>query len=182
MLLPRRSIRRLRPVRTLVHAGLAAALALTVASGAVGQQGAESGVVRTTISGQALGGFVLPVTPLEHELSIRGHRAWAWSVDDTQRLVVEGEVAIEFGSYRFRADEAVVWINRLPSAQGEITQFAIYFDEVREPTQRAGLTAGGRDLLVTGSAIGPVTLGTANLDRAAAPRSPVLVAAARRRA
>jgi lipopolysaccharide export system protein LptA len=180
VLLPRRSIRRLRPVRTLVHAGLAAALALTVASGAVGQQGAESGVVRTTISGQALGGFVLPVTPLEHELSIRGHRAWAWSVDDTQRLVVEGEVAIEFGSYRFRADEAVVWINRLPSAQGEITQFAIYFDEVREPTQRAGLTAGGRDLLVTGSAIGPVTLGTANLDRAAAPRSPVLVAAERR--
>ena len=142
-------------MRTLLRAALLAAFgAASAMTSASSQQTAESGVVRTRISGQALGGFVLPVTPLEQELSIRGHRAWAWSVDDTQRLVVEGEVAIEFGSYRFRADEAVVWINRLPSSRGEITQFAIYFDEVREPTQRAGLTAGGRDLLVTGSAIG----------------------------
>ncbi len=139
-------------MRTLLRAALLAAFAAASAmTSASAQQAAESGVVRTRISGQALGGFVLPVTPLEHELSIRGHRAWAWSVDDTQRLVVEGEVAIEFGSYRFRADEAVIWINRLPSSRGEITQFAIYFDEVREPTQRAGLTAGGRDLLVTGT-------------------------------
>ncbi len=158
----------------LVPFALAAWLGAAAATSA--QDGAP-GTIRTPISGSSLGGFVLPVTPLEEDLAIGGRRAWAWTVDDTQRLVVRDEVAVSFGSYRFRSDEAVIWINRLPSARGEITQFAIYFAEVREPTQRAGLTAGGKDLLVTGSAIGPTTLSVADLVRGPAPRNATLVAA-----
>jgi len=141
------------------------------------QDPTPAGTVRMPVSGASLGGFVLPVTPLAEDLELRAARAWVWSVDDTQRLVLEGDVFIEFGSHRFRGDEAVVWINRLPTAEGLVNQFAIHFDEVREPTERAGLTAGGRDLLVTGSGRGAVVLKVAALERRAAPRTPELAAA-----
>lgn len=130
-----------------------------------------AGQVAVPIRGDSLGGFVLPVQPLAEALSIRATRAWAWTVDDTQRLQLAGDVAVEIGSYRFRAAEAIAWINRIPSAQGTITQFALYFEEASEPTQRAGLSAGGRDLLVTGSTRGGTTLGVASIERRAPPRS-----------
>lgn len=138
---------------------------------------APAGTVRMPVAGTSLGGFVLPVAPLAGDLELRAARAWVWSVDDTQRLVLEGDVFVEFGSHRFRADEAVVWINRLPTADGLVNQFAIHFDEVREPTERAGLTTGGRDLLVTGCGRGGVVLKVASLERRAAPRTPALAAA-----
>ncbi|MHC4869289.1 MAG: hypothetical protein ACYTE2_06355 [Planctomycetota bacterium] len=163
-----------------VLAALASLLPVAIAPAQTPAQDSDvapAGTVRMPVSGGSLGGFVLPVTPLVEDLELRAARAWVWSVDDTQRLVLQGDVFVEFGSHRFRADEAVVWINRLPTAEGLVNQFAIHFAEVREPTERAGLTAGGRDLLVTGSGRGNVVLKVASLERRAAPRTKELAAA-----
>lgn len=126
------------------------------------------------VSGESLGGFVIPVEPVASNIHIDAVRGWAWTSDDTKRLQVEGDVRIRFGGYNFSAADAVVWINRIPSAQGVINQIAIYFPKADEPTRRAGLGASGSDLLVTGSTRGEVTLGVTLLDRAAPPSNPTL--------
>ena len=112
------------------------------------------------INGTSLGGFVLPILPISHDLRMDARKAVEWTVDDTKRLLLEGDVEIELGSYDFRAKTAVVWINRLPSAQGMVTQLAVWFPSVSEPTRRAGLGASGRDVLVTATFDGKVKLRT----------------------
>src|SRR5690554_297828 len=63
------------------------------------------------ITGDRLSGFVLPVEPLDADIRIKSLRGSAWSVDDTRRLLLEGDVVIEIGNYQFDAQRAVVWIN-----------------------------------------------------------------------
>ncbi|MDG1360020.1 MAG: hypothetical protein P8P71_06230 [Phycisphaerales bacterium] len=119
---------------------------------------------RVAIDGSSLGGFVLPILPVQHDLEIDAKKATRWSVDDTQRLVLEGDVEIVLGTYAFRADLALVWINRLPTKDGLVTQAAFWFPEVSEPTRRAGLGASGRDVLVTATIDGKVALRTILLE------------------
>ena len=111
-----------------------------------------------TITGDRLGGFVLPIEPISSELTMTCNIARRWVVDDTQRLLLSGDVNIDLGSYAFYADSAVIWINRLPSSKGLVNQIAIWFPRVSEPTRRAGLGASGRDVLVTASTLGSIRL------------------------
>ena len=113
---------------------------------------------KVLITGDRLGGLVLPIEPIKSDLILGTTETWRWVVDDTQRLLLKGEVNIDLGSYAFSAKEAVVWINRLPSEQGLVNQVAIWFTDVSEPTRRAGLGATGRNVLVTASLIGKVRL------------------------
>ena len=122
-------------------------------------------VREVAIDGTSLGGFVLPVLPIAHDLRMSSQRATEWTVDDTKRLLLEGDVAIELGSYDFRAESAVVWINRLPSAKGLMTQFVAWFPSVSEPTRQAGMGASGRDVLITATIDGAVRLSAVVLDR-----------------
>ena len=131
---------------------------LTLASTAPGQR-----TIR--IAGDRLSGVVLPVEPLDGDIELHALRGWAWTVDDTKRLILEGDVTVRIAGFRFDSDAAAVWINRLPSGLGLINQIAVYFDEVDNPTHRAGLGVAGRRLLVTGSARGEVTLDVALLQR-----------------
>ena len=110
------------------------------------------------IEGDRLGGFVLPIEPITSELVLSCNNANRWKVDDTQRLLLRGDVNIDMGSYAFAADTAVIWINRLPSEKGLVNQVAIWFPSVSEPTRRAGLGASGRDVLVTASTLGAIRL------------------------
>ena len=119
---------------------------------------------RVAIDGSSLGGFVLPILPVQHDLEIDAKKATNWTADDTQRLVLEGDVEIVLGTYAFRADLALVWINRLPTKDGLVTQAAFWFPEVSEPTRRAGLGASGRDVLVTATIDGKVALRTILLE------------------
>ena len=119
---------------------------------------------RVAIDGSSLGGFVLPILPVQHDLEIDAKKTTRWTVDDTQRLVLEGDVEIVLGTYAFRADLALVWINRLPTKDGLVTQAAFWFPEVSEPTRRAGLGASGRDVLVTATIDGKVALRTILLE------------------
>ncbi len=121
---------------------------------------------RVAIDGSSLGGFVLPILPVQHDLEIDARRVWDWTVDDTKRLYLEDDVEVTLGTYAFRADAALIWINRLPTEDGLVTQVAFWFPKVSEPTRRAGLGASGQDVLVTATISGTVRLRTVLLDKA----------------
>ncbi|MHC4990944.1 MAG: LPS assembly protein LptD [Planctomycetota bacterium] len=128
------------------------------------------------ITGDRLSGFVLPVEPLDGEIRLEALRGWSWTVDDTKRLVLEGDVRVTIGGRLLQSSTAVFWINRIPSADGLINQLAVYFDEASNPQRRAGMGAEGRNLLVTASARGEVTLVVSSLE----PRQPRSSATLRR--
>jgi hypothetical protein len=110
------------------------------------------------VTGERLTGIVLPIEPLSADIELFASRARAWTVDDTQRLLLQSDVVARINGYEFAATQATVWINRLPSDSGTINQIAVFFDAVTNPANRAGLGIAGRDLLVTGSARGEVRL------------------------
>jgi hypothetical protein len=141
-------------------AGLVA-LGLLVGSLASAQVATAQETGRTIqITGDRLGGFVLPVLPVESDIILNGLQSWTWKVDDTLRIQLEGDVQIDVGGYAFSAGEALVWINRIPSADGLVNQLAVYFTSVEEPTRRAGLGVTGEDVLIVGTARGEVSLAT----------------------
>jgi len=124
---------------------------------------AQRGEIR--ITGDRLSGVVLPVEPIAADIELIALRAFAWEVDDTRRLILEQDVVIRIGQFEFISDQAAVWLNRIPSADGLINQIAVYFDEVQDPTRQAGMGASGRRLLVTGSARGAVRLNVSLVER-----------------
>ena len=126
------------------------------------------------ITGDRLSGFVLPIEPSRSDAQFHALRAWAWTVDDTKRLVLRGDVRIHIGTYEFNSPNAVVWINRIPSAEGLINQIALYFDSVSNPTNQAGLSAGGDQLLVTASTRGEVTLNVALMQEGMPPQKALM--------
>ncbi len=126
------------------------------------------------ITGQSLGGFVLPIEPVVSDIIISAVRGWSWDVDDTKRLQIEGDVSIKFGGYFFSSTDAVIWINRIPSADGLINQIAVHFPKAREPTRRAGLGASGSDLLVTGSTRGDIKLSVTVMENRAPPANAIM--------
>ena len=87
------------------------------------------------VPGDRLSGSVLPVEPIASDITLDALRAWTWTVEDTTCLQLEGQVRILVGDYAFGGDAAVVWINRIPSAQGPINQIAAYFDRLEDPSQ-----------------------------------------------
>ena len=151
--------------------GLLVALVVTVPAGAQGT---------AAITGDRLTGFVLPVEPVDTGIRITALRAWAWSVDDTRRLLVEGDVRVQVGGYDIDGDAAVVWINRIPSADGLINQLAVYFTHVRNPAGRSGLGVSGTGVLLTASARGTVMLDVARLERRPPSNTQVIRRAQRR--
>ncbi|MFM7133810.1 MAG: hypothetical protein ACKO0W_05780, partial [Planctomycetota bacterium] len=137
--------------------GIGIALCIALSSGpALAQDAAPT--ARKTIDGTSLGGFVLPMRPVDSPCSITALRGDAWKDDDTQRLLLEGDVRVSVGGYLFSAPRALVWINRLPIGGSAATQIAVWFERAEEPTRRAGLGASGKDLLVTATYSGATEL------------------------
>jgi lipopolysaccharide assembly outer membrane protein LptD (OstA) len=134
--------------------GLAVAWAVLAASVASAQSTVQ-------ITGDRLGGFVLPIEPLMGNIEMSARNATTWSIDDTKRVLLSGDVKIRIGSREFRAQEAAIWLNRLPSQSGLINQIAVFFDEVGGPATNDNITAN--ELLVTGSARGDVRLDVSRL-------------------
>ena len=164
--------------RTRPHLTLAAAPALLTAALAGGGAAlvlaptahSASQIEGVPVTGDRLGGFVIPVEPGERPARFNATRANLWKVDSTQRLYLQGQVNVQLGAYDFYAESAVVWIERIPSAKGVITQFAVWFPQTSEPTKAAGLGAGGTNLLITGSTLGETTL-SAVITTPEAPRN-----------
>ena len=140
-----------------------------------------AGAQRTAnVTGDRLTGFVLPIEPVDGSIDITALRAWAWVIDDTRRLMLDGGVRIRVGGYDIQGKTAVVWINRIPSAAGLINQLAVYLPEVQNPANRSGLGLSGKDVLMTASTRGPVTLDVARLDDRPPPPTGLLRQAERR--
>lgn len=119
---------------------------------------AHAQVERARIEGDRLGGFVIPTEPGVWPITLRATSAHVWKVDSTQRVYLTGRVGVNLGTYDFTATSAVLWIERIPSAKGLITQIAVWFPETMEPTKAAGLGAGGSNLFITASTYGDVSL------------------------
>lgn len=117
------------------------------------------------VRGDRLSGVVLPVRPRATDISIKGLRANAWTVDDTKRLLVEKSVTITIGAYTFESESAVVWINRMPTDAGVVSQIAVYIPKLAKSSRRRGLGAHGENMLVVGSTRGSVSLDVALLKR-----------------
>jgi hypothetical protein len=147
-------------------AAATAALAALLCAGA-----AQAQVEGVPITGDRLGGFVLPIEPGNWPLLLRATSAWTWKVDSTQRVLLRGKVNVQLAAYDFYADSAVLWIERIPSAKGLITQVALWFPETSEPTKAAGLGAGGSNLFVTASTMGDVTLRAVLVEPKEPPRT-----------
>jgi len=113
------------------------------------------------LAGDRLGGLVLPVEPRNGPIQLNSLRAWSWTVDETKRLLLSGDVEIYIADFSFEGQLAVIWIDRIPSADGLINQIVIFLPEVTSRTSLAGTGPQGRNLLITGSTRGDVNLNTA---------------------
>ncbi|MAB83456.1 MAG: hypothetical protein CMJ24_11075 [Phycisphaerae bacterium] len=112
-------------------------------------------------SGDRLSGVVLPIEPRKGNINLNALKATAWTVDDTKRLVLDGDVIIQIAGFTFEGEQAMVWVNRIPSKDGLINQVAIWLPDAWHRTSEAGRGPKGRNLLVVGSARGKVDLNVA---------------------
>lgn len=64
-------------------------------------------VTNVAVTGDRLSGFVIPIEPVKSDLVIDGTRAFAWKVDDTRRLVVQGDVRVTVGAYSFATKKSL---------------------------------------------------------------------------
>ncbi len=119
-------------------------------------------------SGDSLGGLVLPVEARDGDLTIRALKGWHWRVKSTQRLVLQGDVRIELAGWKFEGNTIIVWIERIPSDQGVVTQVAVWVPDATAHTAAAGSGTSGDNLLVVGSIRGETVMDTAALS----PRVP----------
>ncbi|MBC8421606.1 hypothetical protein H8D99_00560, partial [bacterium] len=118
---------------------------------------------KVSLRGDRLSGIVLPVLPRATDITITGLRANAWTIDDTKRLLVEQNVIITIGAYTFEAEQAVVWLNRMPTDAGTVSQIAVYLPTFAKSSNHAAIGAEGENLLVVGSTLGQVSLDVALL-------------------
>ena len=115
------------------------------------------------ITGDRLSGVVLPVLPRDAEITILALRADAWTVDDTKRLVLSTDIVISIGTYTFQSEKASVWINRMPTDRGVVSQIAVYMPTSTRTGGRTALGAEGKDLLIVGSTLGGINMDVALL-------------------
>ncbi len=151
---PRATIRlRLLPVALL-------ALLAGVASGASQAQPGDppQALDPLDITGRTFSGLRLPLAPVPGVVEFAANHARVWVDQDgpttTQRLLLEGDVAVTLGGTRLEARRAVVWIEQLAAAQdqrGAAThQVYVYFDSVGSIAADAGSSLRARRLSVDG--------------------------------
>jgi len=140
---------------TLTAIALAAGLATAVAAQGPADEprGANDDRIDARLDGRTLGGLLVEAPLQAHDVSLAASSVTAWDEDNTRRLLLDRDVEIAIGPYRFRAARAVVWIEKvdLPDdlGAGEATQLAIYFDQVRTPGAAPAVTQSAERLLVT---------------------------------
>ncbi|MDP6158713.1 MAG: hypothetical protein QF534_07730 [Phycisphaerales bacterium] len=114
--------------------------------------------------GDSLGGLVLPVEPRDGDIAMRAMRGWQWRVGSTQRLVLQGDTRIEIASWVFEGPRLVVWLERIPSKDGLVTQVALWIPRATSHTAGVGRGPSGNNLLVVGTIRGETVLDVALLE------------------
>jgi hypothetical protein len=124
------------------------------------------------ITGRDFAGIRLAPAPVAAAAELSADLARVWTETDAngqpvQRLLLEGDVTVRLGLYRFVAARAVAWIQQTPEAGGAAggedgaavtRQIAVYFDRVSDPGAEAGVGQTADRLLVTGVLTGELTL------------------------
>lgn len=163
------------PRRRLRH--LLFALAGVVTLGGVVSQGHTAARINTTRStaaipaarGDSLGGLVLPVEPRNGDITIRSIRGWTWRVGTTQRLMLQGDARIEIAGWVFEGPRLVLWLDRIPSKDGLVTQIALWIPVATAHTSGVGRGPSGNNLLVVASVRGETVLDTALFEQGPPP-------------
>ncbi len=154
---------------------------ILLASMAIAPSLADESIREVPIRGDRLSGIVLPVLPRATDISISALRAHAWTIDDTKRLLLDSNVSITIGAYTFEAEAAVVWINRMPTEAGIVSQIAVYLPSFSKSSKLSSLSAEGENLLVVGSTLGSVSLDVALLTPSKPKNKTSLLAIAKQR-
>lgn len=113
-----------------------------------------------TVDGKSLGGWILPVVPAERMVLLESDRASGSLIDDTRRLTLEGRVKITIGDIKLRGNWVHVWINRVETGVGTVTQLAAWFEKLDQPARTSSVVLRDGSVLVTATTTGEVTLDT----------------------
>lgn len=143
---------------------LTIALIGVVTLGAAFAVAAPQGKAIPAARGDSLGGLVLPVEPRDGDIAMRAMRGWHWRVGSTQRLVLQGDTRIEIAGWVFEGPRLVVWLERIPSKDGLVTQVALWIPRATSHTAGVGRGPSGNNLLVVGTIRGETVLDVALLE------------------
>ncbi|MEX2670801.1 MAG: LPS assembly protein LptD [Phycisphaeraceae bacterium] len=111
-------------------------------------------------------GLALPNAVIGADLELEAGRTHAWRVNGQHRFLLDGNVRVALGSYRFRAERVVAIVTPQQREGQQVHELALYFDEMREIGGGA-IRADAPRLLVTA-----VTRGTVRLETDAMVREP----------
>lgn len=132
------------------------------------------------LDGASFGGLALTTDPQPGDAHLDALRAEVWTVGDTQRAHLAGDVRLRVAGYTLHADRASLWIETRYEPDGRrLRQLAIYLDNARDPAAAAGAVMRAERLLVTVVVTGDVLLRIDSLVRAR-PTSEFLVEGDRR--
>ena len=126
---------------------------------------ASPATTEITLRGDRLSGVVLPVLPRASDIEMKSLSADVWTVDDTKRLILDENITIKLGAFTFNADKASIWINRLDTDAGLVSQIAVFLPSFSKSSKHGSMTASGRNLLIVGSTLGSVTLDVALMNQ-----------------
>jgi len=105
-------------------------------------------------AGTAIAQFQPPVQSLQ----IEAQAAWAWSVEDTSCIQLQGPVKIQADDTVLSAHEAVIWIRLLPGTPLEQRRFEVALVGGASVRQPNGILRSGERLFVDGTVGGPIRL------------------------
>ncbi len=121
----------------------------------------------SAFSGKTFSDLRFATEPRQGDATLRAVAAHAWTDGDTHRLFLDTDVRVDLAGYRFTADRAVFWIQPFTSDDGarNLTQIAVYFENVRDSGAAAGIAVASDRLLVTAVVTGEVDLKSDRLFR-----------------
>lgn len=126
--------------------------------------------------------YGLPIEPMDGDIRLEALRASAWTEGEVNRLVLDGWVHIQVGNFKFDCEKAVIWVySHQPNNSNLIAnEIVLFLDDMSTSMQPSGISASGRELLVTAVTWGEVILASDVLN-AGRPDNQVLLRRANER-
>jgi hypothetical protein len=112
------------------------------------QQQKDVAATSPSFTGRDFGGVRFKQAVVQGKLSFVGSRAWSWTDGNARRLLLEGDVAVIIGGYRFSAKRAAAWMEQVPGAPDKDTeQVFVYFEQLGSAGDPAGSVSMTSDRL-----------------------------------
>jgi hypothetical protein len=84
------------------------------------------------LTGHDFGGVRFKQAVVPGKLSFRGSRVWSWTDGNARRLLLDGDVTVIIGGYRFSAKRAAAWMESVPGAPDKDTeQVFVFFEQLQ---------------------------------------------------